>query len=306
MDKIWKWILKINAKVFCLACTVVFFLVAAWCGQMYLNPMQPFPEGKNALKEKASDFELRTLAFVSNELAQENITIPIDPFRPTMEAIFTNDEERAAFLAAYKAQQAAALAAAKAAAEGGAAGAAGAAGGAGGAAGNNAAAAAAAAEADKAKAAADPFAALRKKAQVPGQVVGPNGEKMVIPKITFLGFMERTDGSRVAVFSDSSDHSTHFYNAGGKVHGVEISDVSLKSASMKLPDGSTVKVGIGEPVSLSPEPMKKPAGQKVAATAAKGGKPQPNAAKGAAANDKAAKIRAMNNRKLAQQQQKRK
>src|SRR5512133_1104953 len=106
MDKLWKWVMHLNAKAFCLAATFGFFLVAAYCGWNVLYPPTPIKDvDSGPLPQLPPAWELATLDFVSNQLVTEALTVPVDPFRPTIEAIFTNETERAAFLKALKAAQ---------------------------------------------------------------------------------------------------------------------------------------------------------------------------------------------------------
>ena len=243
MDQIWKWIMHMNAKVFCLAAFFLFFGIAAWCGFEYMTPAVPFKDGGGKLPELVSAWEIGTLTIVSNQLASESLAIPVDPFRPTIEAIFTNETERAAFLKALKAAQAAA--------------------------------AGVTAPADGSKKE-DPFAHLRKKDKnaTPGTLTGPDGRPMVVPKLTFLGFFQRPDGKQAAMFHDSVANTTLFYDAGKQaVHGVEILDADVRDASIRFPDGSTRKLAIGGNVELAAEvdtrpPVKKAIPAKAGAAAA--------------------------------------
>ncbi len=228
MDKPWKMIMHLNAKAFCLVATLLFFGTAAWCGFKYMTPIEPFKDGANAkLPDLPPAWELGALTFVSNQLAAETLSIPVDPFRPTIEAIFTNETERAAFLKALKAAQVAA------------------AGVAGGAAGGKKE---------------DPFAHLRqKKAAAPGELVGADGRPMVIPTLSFLGFFQRPDGKQAAMFHDSVENTTVFYDAGKQsVHGVEILSANVNEAEIRFPDGTTRKLEIGGKVELAAEPAKTP------------------------------------------------
>jgi len=250
MDKLWKWIMHLNAKAFCLFAVLAFFAVAAWCAFKYLTPAEPFKDGGARPPELPAPWEIGTLAFVSNQLASETPSIPTDPFRPTLEAIFTNETERVAFIKALRAAQAAA-----AGLGGGAAGA-----------------------SDKKE---DPFAHLRKKTAVPDGLVGPNGQPMVVPKLSFLGFMKRPDGQQAAMFHDSVENTTFFYESGKQVRGVDIVSANINEAEIRFPDGTSRKLEIGGTVELAPEPAKapppKPAGKPAV------GKPAPAAAKPAAA-----------------------
>lgn len=222
MDKLWKWVMHLNAKAFCLAASLGFFLVAGFCGWRVLHPPAPLNDGgRDALPELAPAWTLGTLDFVSNQLAAESLTVPVDPFRPTIEAIFTNETERAAFLKALRSAQNAA------------------AGGAGGAAGNKKE---------------DPFAHLRKKDAVPGGLNGPDGQPMVVPKLSFMGFFKRPDGSQAAMFYDSTKKEPFFYDAGKQVHGVEVMSANVREAEIRFPDGTTRRLPIGDSVELAAEP----------------------------------------------------
>ena len=251
MDKLWKIIMHLNAKAFCLVAMLLFFGTAAWCGFKYMTPIEPFKDGGSAkLPELPPAWELGALSFVSNQLAAETLAIPVDPFRPTIEAIFTNETERAAFLKALRAAQAAA------------------AGLSGGAAGGKKE---------------DPFAHLRqKKAAAPGELVGADGRPMVIPTLSFLGFFQRSDGKQAAMFHDSVEDTTVFYDAGKQsVHGVEILSADVKEAEIRFPDGTTRKLEIGGKIELAAEPAKTPPPKKVVAVkpgaAVAAGKPGANA-----------------------------
>ncbi|MDD4019244.1 MAG: hypothetical protein PHV28_15025, partial [Kiritimatiellae bacterium] len=228
MDNLWKWIMRLNAKAFCLVAILFFAGVAGFCAWQYTHPPAPVKDGGDGKPpEPVPAWGIGTLDFVTNQLTAEALAIPVDPFRPTIEAIFTNETERAAFLKALKAAQAAA---------------AGIAGGAN------------AAGAKKE----DPFANLRKKAAVPGGLVGPNGKPMVIPKLSFMGFFQRPDGKQAALFYDSAENTTVFYDAGKQIHGVDILSANVREAEIRFPDGTTRKLEIGGSVELPPEPAKTP------------------------------------------------
>ena len=254
MDQLWKWVMHLNAKAFCLAATLGFFMVAAFCGWGVLHPTEPLKDGGNgSLPELPPAWELGTLNFVSNQLSTETLTLPVDPFRPTIEAIFTNETERAAFLKALKAAQ-------------------------------NAAAGVTGNSANKKE---DPFAHLRKKDTVPGGSSGPDGKPMVTPKLSFMGFFQRPDGKQAAMFYDSTTKQTVFYDAGKKVHGVEILNANVREAEIRFADGSTRKLAIGgEPIELAAEPDLNPPPKKVPpakpGVAGKPGAPQPGVKPGAA------------------------
>jgi hypothetical protein len=260
MDKLWKWVMHLNAKAFCLAAAVGFFVVAAYCAWRVLYPPTPLKDSdKGPTPQLPPAWELATLDFVSNQLAADNLAVPVDPFRPTIEAIFTNETERAAFLKALKAAQAAA------------------AGVAGNAAGNKKE---------------DPFAHLRKKDMVPGGLTSPDGKAMIVPKLSFLGFFRRPDGKQAAMFFDSAANTTVFYDSGKQVHGVDILSANVNEAEVRFPDGTTRKLPIGESIELAAEPDKNPPPKKGAVGkpgAVKPGAAKPGAAKPGLAKPGAAK-----------------
>ncbi len=221
MDRLWKWVMHLNAKAFCLAASLGFFLVALYCGWRVLHPPALLNDGgSGALPDLAPVWAIGTLDFVSNQLAAESLTVPVDPFRPTIEAIFTNETERAAFLKALKAAQ-------------------------------NAAAGVAGSGAGNTKE--DPFAHLRKKSAVPGGLTGPDGKPMIVPKLAFLGFFKRPDGTQAAMFYDSTKKEPFFYDAGKQVHGVDILNASVREAEIRFPDGTVRKLPIGDSVELAAE-----------------------------------------------------
>ncbi|OQC23280.1 MAG: hypothetical protein BWX70_02865 [Verrucomicrobia bacterium ADurb.Bin070] len=116
---------------------------------------------------------------------------------------------------------------------------------------------------------------------MPDGLVGPNGQPMVVPKLSFLGFMKRPDGQQAAMFHDSVENTTFFYESGKQVRGVDIVSANINEAEIRFPDGTSRKLEIGGTVELAPEPAKapppKPAGKPAV------GKPAPAAAKPAAA-----------------------
>ena len=145
----------------------------------------------------------------------------------------------------------------------------------------------------------DPFAHLRKKEAIPGGLTGADGRPMIKPKLTFMGFFERPDGKQAAMFYDSAENTTVFYDAGKQVHGVDILSATVREAKVRLPDGSETTLPIGQNIELAAEPAKVapkkavPAAIKPAAEAA-AAKPGPGAQKAAqkAAQQKAAQQKA--------------
>jgi hypothetical protein len=110
---------------------------------------------------------------------------------------------------------------------------------------------------------------------------------MVVPKLSFLGFIKRPDGQQAAMFHDSVENTTFFYESGKQIRGVDIVSANINEAEIRFPDGTSRKLEIGGTVELAPEPAKAPPPKPAAKPAA--GKPAPVAAKPAAAKPGAAK-----------------
>ena len=81
---------------------------------------------------------------------------------------------------------------------------------------------------------------------------------MITPELTYMGFIKRPDGTEAAMFYDSANKTTVFYDEGNKVHGVDIVSADLRNASLRMDDGSTRSLKIGESVQLAPEEAKAP------------------------------------------------
>ena len=224
MTVLWKGIMHLNAKAFCFTMLLACAGIAAYCGFKINTPPEPIRDGTGKVPELSPAWEITLMDFVSNQLSSSSLIIPVDPFRPTIEAIFTNAAERAAFLAALKKAKESAAGLTK----------------------------------EKGEKKKDPFAHLRKKAKVPGQKLGPTGKPMITPKLTYMGFIKRPDGTEAAMFYDSANKTTIFYDEGKKVHGVDIVSADLKTASLRMDDGSTRKLKIGQTVDLAPEEAKTP------------------------------------------------
>jgi len=218
----------LNAKAFCLIAALLFCATVGWCVYQINTPLEPIKDGAGKLPEPPAPWMIGILGFVTDQLNGGDVSIPMVPFLPTMEAILADENNRADIIAAINNAR----------------------NNPPGAAGGNRA---------------DPFAALRPGGGG-GQRGGPNaggggtpgvadtGPKMITPKISFLGFMKRSDGSRVAMFSNSANNSTVFYTPGKKVHGLEILSADMKEAVVRRPDGTEEIIPIGKSVELAPEP----------------------------------------------------
>ena len=251
MNQIWKWVMHLNAKAFCSVATLLFFCTVGYCVFMYLTPPVPLPTGTDTLPAAPKPLDIGILGYVDGQMADSGLSIPFDPFRPTMDDIFRTPGAGDILLGRPPTGG------------GGGGGGGGRLGGPGSGGG----------------------------ARPPGGAGagagGPTAPTMITPRITFLGFLQRSDGSSVAAFADSSDKSKFFYADGKSVHGVEIISTDMQEATVKLPDGTVTKLTVGKFVELEPEvdPKAPPTPSPVAAVkAGAGGARPPGGGRGGARN----------------------
>jgi len=72
-----------------------------------------------------------------------------------------------------------------------------------------------------------------------------------IVQLTYCGILKRTDGRKVALIEDSKTNRRSFYRLGSDVHGTRVADIGFDSVTLKLADGSTATLTLGEPGSFS-------------------------------------------------------
>ena len=113
---------------------------------------------------------------------------------------------------------------------------------------------------------------------------------MVIPKLSFLGFFKRPDGQQAAMFYDSVDNTTIFYETGKQIREGHRQRANIHEAEIRFPDGSSRKLPIGESIELAPVPAAQAPNrgearcrETCAQAAAKPGAAKPGAAKPGAA-----------------------
>ena len=92
MDRFWKWLTGMDARGIFIASLLLFLLVSGWWGWKAFRP-QPAPA---VVAPAAQPVELPPykplgiLAFVSNQFAPGALVVPVNPFRPTFEAMISN------------------------------------------------------------------------------------------------------------------------------------------------------------------------------------------------------------------------
>ncbi|MCL2104308.1 MAG: hypothetical protein FWH21_04535 [Kiritimatiellaeota bacterium] len=220
MKQVWKWVMHLNAKAFCSVATVLFFCTVGYCMFMYMTPPEPIKDGSDNLPDAPKAPEIGILDYVARQLDGDDLFIPLEPFRPTMDAILMNPEQLSQFLTAMNTPRSQ-----------------------NGNAGKN-----------------NPFQNVRNPGSSGGagaDGAGAGEPKMITPKITFPGFFKRSDGTSVAMFTDSTDKSK-FYTEGEIVHGLEILGADMRKATVRYPDGTVREIRVGDFVELTPEPDPNP------------------------------------------------
>jgi len=215
MNRIWKWVMHLNAKAFCSVATLLFACTVGYCVFMYMTPPEPIKDGTGKLPSASKPPEIPILGYVARQLAGDDLTIPLEPFRPTMDDILRTPGAGDRLLNPNAPPRVP--------------------GGPGGA-GNTG----------------RPNPGGGRPGAGAG-AGGPTGPKMVTPKITFHGYVQRSDGTSVAMFGDSATQTKIFYEDGKTVHGVEIISTDMKEATVKLPDGTEKKIPVGGFFELAPE-----------------------------------------------------
>ena len=84
----------------------------------------------------------------------------------------------------------------------------------------------------------------------PRQPTPPPKPKDIV-QLTYCGIFKRTDGRQVALIEDSKTNRRSFYRLGADVHGTRVADIGFDSVTLKLADGSTATLTLGEPGSFS-------------------------------------------------------
>jgi len=210
MKQIWKWIMHLDAKAFCLAAALLLCATTGWCMYRYMMPPESFKPGTGPLPKPTEPQKLGILGFVDDQVAGTGIVTPESPFR--FPALFVDDK--------------------------------------GGVTGGP--------PKLPEKGLTNTGGSQNNGTKPVGQGT-PGSSKdneiaMVTPKIAFLGFIKRSDESRVAMFADSSDNSTVFYTPGKIVHGLEILGADMREAQVRHPDGTVATIPIGGFIELTPEP----------------------------------------------------
>jgi hypothetical protein len=218
MEKLWTFLMQTNAKALFVLALVVLFGVSAWRGWVEIaaasRPVPDEPVTGRAQFKPGKDLGL--IAFASNQLATVH-ALPVNPFRPTLEALASNP---ATLVAISKGEWPPSLPTNKPPKIPG----------------TNA------------------FAHVRPPST---NATGSGGAPAVItPRLTFTGFFKRPDGRTLAQFRDSVANASVFKLPGDVLRGATLVEADIRHAKLLLPSGKEVILAINESVDLPPERAK--------------------------------------------------
>ena len=202
---------------------LVFLMVTAWRLWVVLQPPPPPPPPPPSDPVKLAPFRpLGVIGLVSNQFAAQALVVPVNPFRPTFEAMVRNPESgdlEAVVAGAAGTPRQAVAAGSPAPAEG-----------------------------------TQPRTGARqpregRQGRQPVAAASEAGPPPV-PKYAFAGMFQRPDG-RVAAYLRSSLGGGRFLVTGDQIAGCEVLNATADGVMLRLPDGTTRTMVEGDaPVEL--------------------------------------------------------
>ena len=206
---------------------LVFLMVTAWRLWVALQPPPPPPPPPPSDPVKLAPFRpLGVIGLVSNQFAAQALVVPVNPFRPTFEAMVRNpdsgDLEAVVAGVAGAPRQAVAAAASPEPAE---------------------------ASGTQTRTGSQPPRNGRQGRQ-PASAAAPEAGPPPVPKYAFAGMFQRPDG-RVAAYLRSSLGGGRFLVTGDQIAGCEVLNATADGVMLRLPDGTTRTLVEGDaPVEL--------------------------------------------------------
>ncbi len=98
MDHFWKWLMRMDARGIFLLSLLLFLLVTGWRGWVAFRPAPPAPPAPAIDEEMPQPPSLRPLGlvdYVSSQFLAEALVVPVNPFRPTFEAMISEQAREA-------------------------------------------------------------------------------------------------------------------------------------------------------------------------------------------------------------------
>ncbi|MDD5706848.1 MAG: hypothetical protein PHR35_13070 [Kiritimatiellae bacterium] len=221
MDRFWKWLMRMDARGIFLISLLLFLAAVGWRGWAVFHPARtpaPAPAPVNGEPLKLPAFrELGAIGFVSNQFSADALVVPVNPFRPTFEAMVSNE----ASVAMQTLQT-----------------------GGGAAAGGAGSKRTIRIRRPKDEQPAQPPTAAAQPA------VPPTPPPVVL---TYRGMLQRPDGTIAVYLHDSRKGGGRFAVIGDKLYGAEVAAVHQSGVTLRLPDGSDRTLGDGDAVTLPGE-----------------------------------------------------
>lgn len=98
MDHFWKWLMRMDARGIFLLSLLLFLLVAGWRGWVAFRPAPPAKPASAVAGEMPQLPPFRPLGlidYVSSQFLAEALVVPVNPFRPTFEAMISQQASEA-------------------------------------------------------------------------------------------------------------------------------------------------------------------------------------------------------------------
>ncbi len=219
MERFWKWLLRTDAKAPFLIALALFLIVAGWRAWVDFSPKTEAPApvaGKRPPPTLEPVQGLGVLGYVSNQLAAEALIIPVNPFRPTFEAMVRSQLDKTPPTRPPVAVP----------------------------------------EANDTTKPNPFAHLNPNQTRPPRDPRNPNrGERPpvapAVPALTFRGVFQRPDGRYAALLHDNTIPGNTFVAAGATIHGITVVAADMERIQLQLPGGEIRELPLGGNVTLS-------------------------------------------------------
>jgi hypothetical protein len=98
MDHFWKWLMRMDARGIFVISLLLFLLVAGWRGWVAFRPAppaKPAPAANGEMPPLPPFRSLGLIDYVSSQFLDQTLVVPVNPFRPTFEAMISQQASEA-------------------------------------------------------------------------------------------------------------------------------------------------------------------------------------------------------------------
>jgi hypothetical protein len=223
MDHFWKWLMRTDARSIFVAALLLFILVTGWLVWGTFQPRAAVPPTPVATESvKLTSFRpLGVMNLISNQFSAQTLVVPVNPFRPTFEAMVRNPEsgdwQSIANVKAVESNQQK--------------------------------------HADRQQGSDTHADRTRHGPRGNGDPDPANADPgpPPIPQFAFKGMFQRPDG-RIAAYVGSTVGGGRFLAVGDRLEGFEVVDASAEGVTLRMADGTKRVLAKGDgPVALGDE-----------------------------------------------------